>query len=125
MIEETRCGACLGHVIACASRVSTAPIRFEDALKGLPKGSPVAKVREIVEEITDKLKQREKILSDSMGMEYAVLPISARSVFKFKGRNRSDLLRPLYKFSMILKDLSTGEIVWSDEQEIRKIGVGR
>ena len=30
-----------------------------------------------------------------------------------------------YKFSMILKDLSTGEIVWSDEQEIRKIGVSR
>ncbi|NOU36083.1 MAG: penicillin-binding protein activator LpoB [Kiritimatiellaceae bacterium] len=25
-----------------------------------------------------------------------------------------------YKFSMILKDLKTGEIVWADEQEIRK-----
>ncbi len=27
-----------------------------------------------------------------------------------------------YKFSMILKDLKTGEIVWADEQEIRKEG---
>ena len=26
-----------------------------------------------------------------------------------------------YKFSMILKDLRTGEIVWTDEQEIRKV----
>lgn len=26
-----------------------------------------------------------------------------------------------YKFSMILKDLSSGEIIWTDEQEIRKI----
>jgi uncharacterized protein (TIGR02722 family) len=26
-----------------------------------------------------------------------------------------------YKFSMILKDLRTGEIVWADEQEIRKV----
>lgn len=26
-----------------------------------------------------------------------------------------------YKFSMILKDLSSGEIVWADEQEIRKV----
>ena len=26
-----------------------------------------------------------------------------------------------YKFSMILKDLVTGEIVWTDEQEIRKV----
>ena len=26
-----------------------------------------------------------------------------------------------YKFSMILKDLTTGEIVWADEQEIRKV----
>jgi PBP1b-binding outer membrane lipoprotein LpoB len=25
-----------------------------------------------------------------------------------------------YKFSMILKDLKSGEIVWADEQEIRK-----
>ncbi|MBM4153312.1 MAG: penicillin-binding protein activator LpoB, partial [Kiritimatiellaceae bacterium] len=25
-----------------------------------------------------------------------------------------------YKFSMMLKDLKTGEIVWADEQEIRK-----
>lgn len=28
-----------------------------------------------------------------------------------------------YKFSMTLKDLSSGEIVWADEQEIRKVGV--
>jgi len=28
-----------------------------------------------------------------------------------------------YKFSMILKDLKTGEIVWADEQEIRKASV--
>lgn len=28
-----------------------------------------------------------------------------------------------YKFNMILKDLRTGEIVWSSEQEINKIGV--
>ena len=28
-----------------------------------------------------------------------------------------------YKFSMILKDLRTGEIVWSDEKEIRKESV--
>jgi penicillin-binding protein activator len=28
-----------------------------------------------------------------------------------------------YKFSMILKDLKTGEIVWADEQEIRKAAV--
>ncbi len=27
-----------------------------------------------------------------------------------------------YKFSMILKDLKSGEIVWADEQEIRKTG---
>jgi len=27
-----------------------------------------------------------------------------------------------YKFSMILKDLRTGELVWADEQEIRKAG---
>jgi uncharacterized protein (TIGR02722 family) len=27
-----------------------------------------------------------------------------------------------YKFSMILKDLKSGEIVWADEQEIRKAG---
>ena len=26
-----------------------------------------------------------------------------------------------YKFSMILKDISSGEIIWSDEQEIRKV----
>ena len=26
-----------------------------------------------------------------------------------------------YKFSMILKDLSSGEIIWTDEQEIRKV----
>ena len=26
-----------------------------------------------------------------------------------------------YKFSMILKDLRSGEIVWADEQEIRKV----
>ena len=28
-----------------------------------------------------------------------------------------------YKFVMILKDLRTGEIVWTDEQEIRKVAV--
>jgi uncharacterized protein (TIGR02722 family) len=28
-----------------------------------------------------------------------------------------------YKFTMILKDLRTGEIVWTDEQEIRKVAV--
>ena len=28
-----------------------------------------------------------------------------------------------YKFNMILKDLRTGEIVWSDEQEIRKVAI--
>lgn len=28
-----------------------------------------------------------------------------------------------YKFTMILKDLRTGEIVWTDEQEIRKVSV--
>ncbi|MBR7180308.1 MAG: penicillin-binding protein activator LpoB [Kiritimatiellae bacterium] len=28
-----------------------------------------------------------------------------------------------YKFVMILKDLRTGEIVWTDEQEIRKVSV--
>ena len=28
-----------------------------------------------------------------------------------------------YKFNMILKDLRTGEIVWTDEQEIRKVAV--
>ena len=28
-----------------------------------------------------------------------------------------------YKFNMILKDLESGEIVWTDEQEIRKTGV--
>ena len=27
-----------------------------------------------------------------------------------------------YKFSMILKDLRSGEIVWADEKEIRKVG---
>ena len=26
-----------------------------------------------------------------------------------------------YKFTMVLKDLRTGEIVWTDEQEIRKV----
>ncbi len=28
-----------------------------------------------------------------------------------------------YKFNMILKDLRTGEIVWTDEQEIRKVSL--
>ncbi|MBR4653044.1 MAG: penicillin-binding protein activator LpoB [Kiritimatiellae bacterium] len=28
-----------------------------------------------------------------------------------------------YKFTMILKDLRTGEIVWTDEQEIRKVAL--
>ncbi len=28
-----------------------------------------------------------------------------------------------YKFTMILKDLRTGEIVWTDEQEIRKVAI--
>ena len=28
-----------------------------------------------------------------------------------------------YKFTMILKDLRTGEIVWTDEQEIRKVSI--
>ena len=28
-----------------------------------------------------------------------------------------------YKFTMILKDLRSGEIVWTDEQEIRKVAV--
>ena len=28
-----------------------------------------------------------------------------------------------YKFTMILKDLRSGEIVWTDEQEIRKVSV--
>lgn len=28
-----------------------------------------------------------------------------------------------YKFNMILKDLRSGEIVWSDEQEIRKVSI--
>ena len=32
--------------------------------------------------------------------------------------NRSD---HYYKFNMILKDLRTGEIVWTDEKEIRKV----
>ena len=31
------------------------------------------------------------------------------------------LLRRYYKFSMILKDLRSGEIVWADEQEISKM----
>jgi len=28
-----------------------------------------------------------------------------------------------YKFSMVLKDLRSGELVWADEQEIRKESV--
>ena len=32
-------------------------------------------------------------------------------------------LHRYYKFSMILKDLRTGEIVWADEKEVSKVTV--
>jgi hypothetical protein len=86
LLIETRCGACLGYAIASVKEPSPSIVRIEDSLRLLSGEALIAKAKKITYEIQDRLKQLAQILAETTGNEYDLLPISVRSVFKFKGR---------------------------------------
>ena len=87
LLEETRCGACLGYVIAQAHKMPATSARMEDAVKLLSSGEKEGQARALVQDILGKLSQFTQLLSDSLGVAYSAQPIMVRGSFKFEGRD--------------------------------------
>ena len=86
LLNETRCGACLGHAIAVARSRSSVPVRIEDSPQLLSDSEMIASAKKIATEIQDKIKQLTRVLFGGTGCEYDPEPTCLKPVFKFKGR---------------------------------------
>lgn len=86
LVNETRCGACLGHAIAVARSRSSVPVRIEDSPRLLSDSDMIASAKRIADEIQNKIKQLTRVLFDGTGCEYDLDSTCLKPVFKFKGR---------------------------------------